>query len=276
MAKAVDRPAGKGRPPAKKRRKSAGTAEDGSGRGGAAAAADAALAADRALAETEGVEAESSDDGGGCDLSADAHDCKPSPPLPPDADASAIARAAAAAEPPKDYIHVRARRGQATDSHSLAERVRREKISERMRVLQGLVPTCSRVTGKAVMLDEIINYVRSLQLQVALLSKKLAAIRDASCEEEDEGQVGGSASLDAFVVVGGAGLSEQPLTQMPPPSNGLGPPFFVGQDSMWSSDLQQQLLRLGIPISQTMNVDNGWLVDWVYVDALPKKDATHF
>lgn len=27
------------------------------------------------------------------------------------------------AEPFKDYIHVRARRGQATDSHSLAERV---------------------------------------------------------------------------------------------------------------------------------------------------------
>lgn len=26
-------------------------------------------------------------------------------------------------EPPKDYIHVRARRGQATDRHSLAERV---------------------------------------------------------------------------------------------------------------------------------------------------------
>lgn len=26
-------------------------------------------------------------------------------------------------EPPKGYIHVRARRGQATDSHSLAERV---------------------------------------------------------------------------------------------------------------------------------------------------------
>lgn len=26
-------------------------------------------------------------------------------------------------EPTKDYIHVRARRGQATDSHSLAERV---------------------------------------------------------------------------------------------------------------------------------------------------------
>ncbi|XP_058111562.1 basic helix-loop-helix protein 80-like [Magnolia sinica] len=43
-------------------------------------------------------------------------------------------------DPPKSYIHVRARRGQATDSHSLAERVRREKISERMKLVQGLVP----------------------------------------------------------------------------------------------------------------------------------------
>ncbi|KAJ7540447.1 hypothetical protein O6H91_10G015300 [Diphasiastrum complanatum] len=71
--------------------------------------------------------------------------------------------------PPKlDYIHVRARRGQATDSHSLAERVRREKISERMKFLQDLVPGCSKVTGKALMLDEIINYVQSLQSQVEL------------------------------------------------------------------------------------------------------------
>ncbi|XP_038984299.1 transcription factor bHLH78-like isoform X2 [Phoenix dactylifera] len=77
-------------------------------------------------------------------------------------------------EPPKDYIHVRARRGQATDSHSLAERVRREKISQRMRLLQDLVPGCNKVTGKAVMLDEIINYVQSLQRQVEFLSMKLA------------------------------------------------------------------------------------------------------
>nr|QJQ51237.1 bHLH transcription factor bHLH25.3 [Gardenia jasminoides] len=65
-----------------------------------------------------------------------------------------------------DYIHVRARRGQATDSHSLAERVRREKISERMKCLQDLVPGCNKITGKAGMLDEIINYVQSLQGQV--------------------------------------------------------------------------------------------------------------
>ncbi|OWM65351.1 transcription factor bHLH79-like [Punica granatum] len=80
-------------------------------------------------------------------------------------------------EPPKqDYIHVRARRGQATDSHSLAERARREKISERMKVLQDLVPGCNKVIGKALVLDEIINYIQSLQCQVEFLSLKLEAV----------------------------------------------------------------------------------------------------
>ncbi|KAK4358169.1 hypothetical protein RND71_023779 [Anisodus tanguticus] len=115
------------------------------------------------------------------------------------------------AEPPKDYIHVRARRGQATDSHSLAERARREKISERMKVLQDIVPGCNKVLyctfhfgsasnfgrddivfrftckaccshselqviGKALVLDEIINYIQSLQHQVEFLSMKLEAV----------------------------------------------------------------------------------------------------
>ncbi|KAJ8547833.1 hypothetical protein K7X08_021069 [Anisodus acutangulus] len=80
------------------------------------------------------------------------------------------------AEPPKDYIHVRARRGQATDSHSLAERARREKISERMKVLQDIVPGCNKVIGKALVLDEIINYIQSLQHQVEFLSMKLEAV----------------------------------------------------------------------------------------------------
>ncbi|GMP58155.1 hypothetical protein CsSME_00021926 [Camellia sinensis var. sinensis] len=79
--------------------------------------------------------------------------------------------------PPKqDYIHVRARRGQATDSHSLAERARREKISERMKILQDLVPGCNKVIGKALVLDEIINYIQSLQSQVEFLSMKLEAV----------------------------------------------------------------------------------------------------
>ncbi|OAY68614.1 Transcription factor bHLH79 [Ananas comosus] len=80
-------------------------------------------------------------------------------------------------EPPKqDYIHVRARRGQATDSHSLAERARRDKISERMKILQDLVPGCNKVIGKASVLDEIINYIQALQRQVEFLSMKLEAV----------------------------------------------------------------------------------------------------
>nr|KYP70374.1 Transcription factor bHLH74 [Cajanus cajan] len=78
--------------------------------------------------------------------------------------------------PKENFIHVRARRGQATNTHSLAERIRREKISERMRLLQELVPGCDKITGKALMLDEIINYVQSLQQQVELLSMKLATV----------------------------------------------------------------------------------------------------
>ncbi|XP_039062108.1 transcription factor BEE 3-like [Hibiscus syriacus] len=76
---------------------------------------------------------------------------------------------------PKDVAHVRARRGEATDSHSLAERVRRGKINERLRCLQDIVPGCYKTMGMSVMLDEIIKYVQSLQNQVEFLSLKLTA-----------------------------------------------------------------------------------------------------
>lgn len=143
-------------------------------------------------------------------------------------------------EPPKDYIHVRARRGQATDSHSLAERVRIWKILHPLvsnftytrlfvssklchlrrsgdkrsvrewnscktsylvaircgKLLQDLVPAIVvtiftdlswnfnvQVTGKALMLDEIINYVQSLQRQVEVIQYKFlfssSMIRDS-------------------------------------------------------------------------------------------------
>jgi len=37
----------------------------------------------------------------------------------------------------EDYVHIRAKRGQVTNSHSLlAERLRRKKIIERMKLLQ--------------------------------------------------------------------------------------------------------------------------------------------
>ncbi|PWA81496.1 Myc-type, basic helix-loop-helix (bHLH) domain-containing protein [Artemisia annua] len=99
----------------------------------------------------------------------------------PEGERSSGKKAEKPAEPSKqDYIHVRARRGQATDSHSLAERARREKISERMKILQDLVPGCNKVIGKALVLDEIINYIQSLQQQVEFLSMKLEAVTSRS------------------------------------------------------------------------------------------------
>ncbi|KAG0449413.1 hypothetical protein HPP92_019464 [Vanilla planifolia] len=92
-------------------------------------------------------------------------------------------------EKQKEVVHVRARRGQATDSHSLAERVRREKINEKIRCLKGLVPGCYKTMGMATMLDEIITYVQSLQHQVEFLSMKLSAatsLYDFNLDVEDK------------------------------------------------------------------------------------------
>ncbi|XP_061340442.1 transcription factor UNE12-like [Gastrolobium bilobum] len=71
--------------------------------------------------------------------------------------------------PPGIRPRVRARRGQATDPHSIAERLRRERIAERMKALQELVPSANK-TDRAVMLDEIVDYVKFLRLQVKVLS----------------------------------------------------------------------------------------------------------
>ncbi|XVF57230.1 hypothetical protein PTKIN_Ptkin06aG0187800 [Pterospermum kingtungense] len=77
--------------------------------------------------------------------------------------------AAPALHPPTIRPRVRARRGQATDPHSIAERLRRERIAERMKALQELVPSCNK-TDRAAMLDEIVDYVKFLRLQVKVLS----------------------------------------------------------------------------------------------------------
>ncbi|VVA35244.1 PREDICTED: mRNAion factor [Prunus dulcis] len=76
----------------------------------------------------------------------------------------------------RNGVRVKARRGEATDSHSLAERARREKISVRMKLLQSLVPGCDQINGKAHVLDEIIKYVQLLQNQVECLAAELAFV----------------------------------------------------------------------------------------------------
>ncbi|KAL8050136.1 hypothetical protein ABFX02_06G063400 [Erythranthe guttata] len=80
-----------------------------------------------------------------------------------------VSNAVTMPHPPVIRPRVRARRGQATDPHSIAERLRRERISERIKALQELVPSCNK-TDRAAMLDEILDYVKFLRLQVKVLS----------------------------------------------------------------------------------------------------------
>jgi len=57
------------------------------------------------------------------------------------------------------------RRTRAAEVHNMSERRRRDRINEKMRALQELVPHCNK-TDKASILDEAIEYLKSLQMQV--------------------------------------------------------------------------------------------------------------
>ncbi|KAL1540090.1 transcription factor UNE10-like [Salvia divinorum] len=54
--------------------------------------------------------------------------------------------------------------------HNQSERRRRDKINERMKTLQKMVPNSSK-TDKASMLDEVIEYMKQLQAQVQIINR---------------------------------------------------------------------------------------------------------
>ncbi|KAL9688901.1 hypothetical protein QQ045_033327 [Rhodiola kirilowii] len=68
------------------------------------------------------------------------------------------------------------------DTEHIYINIRREKSSERLKFLHELVPGCKKISasGKAVILDEIINYVQSLQRQVEFLTMKLGTVSQES------------------------------------------------------------------------------------------------
>ncbi|KAJ6409239.1 hypothetical protein OIU84_008856 [Salix udensis] len=65
---------------------------------------------------------------------------------------------------------IRAKRGFATHPRSIAERVRRTRISERMRKLQELFPDMDKQTNTADMLDLAVDHIKNLQKQVKSLT----------------------------------------------------------------------------------------------------------
>ncbi|KAI4354779.1 hypothetical protein L6164_003618 [Bauhinia variegata] len=65
---------------------------------------------------------------------------------------------------------VSTKRSRAAAIHNQSERKRRDKINQRMKTLQKLVPNSSK-TDKASMLDEVIEYLKQLQAQVQMMSR---------------------------------------------------------------------------------------------------------
>ncbi|XP_062227525.1 transcription factor LRL2-like [Phragmites australis] len=131
------------------------------------------------------------------------------------APAGAASSAGGGAAPPRQQ-RVRARRGQATDPHSIAERLRRERIAERMKSLQELVPNANK-TDKASMLDEIIDYVKFLQLQVKVLSMSRLGgaaagmaplVASMSSEGNSNGSISNSGGAKGSVATKGNGNGE--------------------------------------------------------------------
>ncbi|XP_042063000.1 transcription factor PIF4-like isoform X2 [Salvia splendens] len=73
----------------------------------------------------------------------------------------------AAAEKPRCST----KRTRAAEVHNLSEKRRRSRINEKMKALQNLIPNSNK-TDKASMLDEVIEYLKQLQLQVQMLTMR--------------------------------------------------------------------------------------------------------
>jgi phytochrome-interacting factor 3 len=63
------------------------------------------------------------------------------------------------------------KRTRAAEVHNLSERRRRDRINEKMKALQELIPNSNK-TDKASMLDEAIEYLKMLQLQLQMMSMR--------------------------------------------------------------------------------------------------------
>lgn len=69
---------------------------------------------------------------------------------------------------------IRAKRGCATHPRSIAERVRRTRISDKMKKLQELVPNMDKQVNTSEMLDLAVDYIKDLQKQYKMLSDNRA------------------------------------------------------------------------------------------------------
>ncbi|KAG8051950.1 hypothetical protein GUJ93_ZPchr0001g30094 [Zizania palustris] len=72
------------------------------------------------------------------------------------------------------------KRSRTAEVHNLSERRRRDRINEKMRALQELIPNCNKI-DKASMLDEAIEYLKTLQLQVQVSLTQMMSLGTGLC-----------------------------------------------------------------------------------------------
>ncbi|CAJ2639200.1 unnamed protein product [Trifolium pratense] len=83
---------------------------------------------------------------------------------------------------------IRAKRGFATHPRSIAERVRRMRISERIKKLESLFPKSDKQTSTADMLDLAVEYIKDLQEQVQILTVRKEKCKCTSHEKQHSRQ----------------------------------------------------------------------------------------
>ncbi|KAM7264126.1 hypothetical protein ACFE04_001809 [Oxalis oulophora] len=79
---------------------------------------------------------------------------------------------------------LRAKRGFATHPRSIAERVRRTRISDRMRKLQDLFPDMDKQANTSDMLDMAVEYIKDLQKEVKTLTDSKESCKCSSKQKQ--------------------------------------------------------------------------------------------
>ncbi|CDY35224.1 BnaA01g08070D [Brassica napus] len=114
------------------------------------------------------------------------------------------------------------KRSRAAEMHNISERRRREKINEKLKALQELIPRCNK-TDKASMLEDAIEYVKSLQLQIQMMSMGGGGMMPMMYNP----------NMQCFMAPSAMGMNRPPFIPFPgtafprPPAHmaGLGPPY---------------------------------------------------